>query len=108
MLERANRLVRGDDFRKIMRTGKKVSSKHLVGYQLIETDQNNRFGFVVSKACGMAVSRNLLKRRLRSLARQHMSQFPTGSQIVIRTLPGSAELDFTSLSDEFEQVFGLK
>jgi len=38
MLDRANRLVRGDDFRKIMRAGKKQSTSHLVGYRLIEED----------------------------------------------------------------------
>ena len=75
MLDRANRLVRGDDFRNIMRSGKKTSSSHLVGYRLIETDQPTRFGFVISKACGNAVRRNLLKRRLRSIAREKLNQF---------------------------------
>jgi len=44
MLDRANRLVRGDDFRKIMRAGKKQSTSHLVGYRLIEEDQSKKFG----------------------------------------------------------------
>ena len=108
MLGRTNRLVRGEDFRRIMRSGKKLSTKHLVGYQLLESSVPNRFGFVVSKASGGAVKRNLLKRRLRSLVRTNMSLFPAGSQVVLRTLPGSAELDFQGLSADFEQVCGLK
>ena len=108
MLDRSNRLVRGDDFRKIMRTGKKQSTSHLVGYRLIEETEPKRFGFVVSKASGGAVKRNLLKRRLRSLVRNHIESFPTGSQVVLRTLPGSAELDFQELSGDFEKVCGLK
>jgi RNase P protein component len=37
-----------------------------------------------------------------------MESFPTGSQVVLRTLPGSAELDFQQLSENFEKVCGLK
>ena len=108
MLDRANRLVRGDDFRKIMRAGKKQTTSHLVGYRLIEEDRPKKFGFVVSKASGGAVKRNLLKRRLRSLVRKQLESFPTGSQVVLRTLPGSADLDFQQLSADFEKVCGLK
>jgi ribonuclease P protein component len=107
MLVRANRLLRGDDFRKIMRTGKKSSTGHLVGYQLLEADQPTRFGFVVSKACGGAVKRNQLKRRLRAMARKQLALFPVGSQVVIRCLPGSSELDYPELALDFDKVFGL-
>jgi len=108
MLDRSNRLVRGDDFRKIMRAGKKQATSYLVGYRLIEETEPKRFGFVVSKASGGAVKRNLLKRRLRSLVRKQMEIFPSGSQVVLRTLPGSAEIDFQQLSEDFEKVCGLK
>ena len=108
MLTRANRLVRGEDFRKVMRSGKKLSTKQLVGYHLAEAGSPIRFGFVVSKACGGAVKRNQLKRRLRALARDKMSQVPAGSQIVLRTLPGSSELEFSALASDFDRVLGLK
>lgn len=108
MLTRANRLVRGDDFRKVMRSGKKLSTKHLVGYHLLEAESETRFGFVVSKACGGAVKRNQLKRRLRSIARNKLTQFPAGSQVVLRTLPGSSELEFAALEADFDRVCGLK
>jgi len=87
--------------------GKKTSAKHLVGYQLLEADQPKRFGFVVSKACGGAVKRNQLKRRLRAMARQRMEAIPAGSQVVIRCLPGSAELEFSELSADFDRALGL-
>jgi ribonuclease P protein component len=90
-----------------MRSGKKLSTKHLVGYQLSEPESPIRFGFVVSKACGGAVKRNQLKRRLRSIARDKLSQFPAGSQVVIRTLPGSSELEFSALESDFDRVLGL-
>jgi ribonuclease P protein component len=108
MLTRANRLVRGEDFRKVMRSGKKLSTKYLVGYQVSEPESPVRFGFVVSKACGGAVKRNQLKRRLRSIAREKLAQFPAGSQVVLRTLPGSSELEFSALASDFDRVLGLK
>jgi ribonuclease P protein component len=91
-----------------MRAGKKQSTSYIVGYRLIEESEPKRFVFVVSKASGGAVKRNLLKRRLRSLVRKQMESFPIGSQVVLRTLPDSAELDFQKLSDDFEKVCGLK
>lgn len=91
-----------------MRSGKKLSTKHLVGYQLLEAENPTRFGFVVSKACGGAVKRNQLKRRLRSIAREKLNQFPVGSQVVLRTLPGSSELEFSALASDFDRVLGLK
>jgi ribonuclease P protein component len=91
-----------------MRTGKKRSSEHLVGYHTIEGGSEKRFGFVVSKACGGAVKRNKIKRRLRALARERMVEFQPGIQLVIRSLPGSAELSFSDLELEFEQVSSLK
>jgi ribonuclease P protein component len=91
-----------------MRQGKKLSTKHLVGYQILETESPIRFGFVVSKACGGAVKRNQLKRRLRSIARDKLDQIPAGSQIVLRPLPGSSELEFSALASDFDRVLGLK
>jgi ribonuclease P protein component len=100
-------MLRGEDFRKVMRGGKKTTSKALVSYRLIEASEPKRFGFVVSKACGGAVKRNQLKRRLRAMARQKMESFPAGSQFVIRCLPGSAELDFSELATDFDRALGL-
>jgi ribonuclease P protein component len=90
-----------------MRSGKKLSTKHLVGYLTTDPEFPTRFGFVVSKACGNAVKRNQLKRRLRAIARDKTSQLPAGSQVVVRTLPGSSEVEFSELVSDFDRVLGL-
>ena len=46
-----------------------------------------RIGFVVSKAVGPAVTRNLVKRRLRHLCRERVADLPPGSLLVLRALP---------------------
>lgn len=108
MLARENRLVRAEDFRTVMKSGRKVATDHLVIYlKRDEAAPHARFGFVVAKTVGGAVRRNLVKRRLRELAREMMrldvlsSQNSAQFQVVVRALPGSAEIDWNRLREEF-------
>ena len=101
MLARENRLLKADDFRSTMKAGRKVSSDHLVIYLLRNSvETHTRFGFVVAKATGGAVKRNLVKRRMREIARELLAEIPAGLTVVVRTLPGSAELDWKNLRQE--------
>lgn len=49
-----------------------------------------RVGFVVSRAVGPAVTRNLVKRRLRHVLSRRLSELPHGARVVVRALPASA------------------
>lgn len=51
-----------------------------------------RFGFVVGKTVGNAVVRNRLRRRMRAAAYAQIAGGATGMDIVLRALPGAAEL----------------
>ena len=42
------------------------------------------------------------------MARKQLALLPVGSQVVIRCLPGSAELDYPELALDFDKVFGLQ
>ena len=59
----------------------------------------NRFGFIVSKAVGNAVHRNLVKRRMRALAQQFAAD-ATGLDVVLRALPGSADIEWDELGQQ--------
>ena len=61
-----------------------------------------RAGFVVSKAVGNAVVRNLVKRRLRHLIRPHLADLPPASMIVVRALPASATARYEDLGRDLE------
>jgi ribonuclease P protein component len=49
-----------------------------------------RAGFVVSKAVGNAVARNKVRRRLRHLVRDRLTELPAGTLLVVRALPSAA------------------
>jgi len=61
-----------------------------------------RFGFVVAKDVGVAVKRNLVKRRARSAIRERLQKFNPGELLVVRALPGAAELDWQEFSSELD------
>lgn len=59
-----------------------------------------RAGFVVSRAVGPAVTRNLVKRRLRHLTREHLTELPGGALLVVRAQPAAAEASYDELAVE--------
>lgn len=66
-----------------------------------------RFGFIVSKAVGNAVTRNLVRRRLKSIAHLRLKDGPalaTGGgepfDVVIRVLPGAAQAGWATLEGQ--------
>jgi ribonuclease P protein component len=64
------------------------------------TDPTPHFGFVVAKTVGNAVTRNLVKRRLRATAQQLLSV--SQGDVVVRALPTSAVVSATQLAHDFE------
>jgi ribonuclease P protein component len=99
VLARANRVVRPDDFRTIVRRGRRSTTPLAVYYRLDrERAQPIRFGFIVSRAVGGAVERNLMRRRMRAIGRQFVDAGASGADVVVRALPGSAQHGWASLS----------
>lgn len=96
MLPAEHRLTDGDLFRAATRRGSRCGSSTLVAHLWCEAPEGPaRVGFVVSRAVGNAVVRNRVKRRLRHLAREHVSSLPGSCVLVVRALPaaGAAPAD---------------
>jgi ribonuclease P protein component len=49
-----------------------------------------RVGLSVGKAVGNSVIRHSVSRKLRHVARPHLVELPTGTQIVLRALPAAS------------------
>ena len=83
-----DRIRRSRDFRWIQKQGSKLKSRDflfifLPFHRVPNASNNSRFGLVVSKRVGNAVSRNLVKRRLRESCRRNKHLMIASLDIVI-------------------------
>ena len=63
-----------------------------------EGEAQPQVGFVVSKAVGNAVRRNLVKRRLRAAAAVRIGTLPPHGRVVVRALPPASSATYDELS----------
>jgi ribonuclease P protein component len=79
VLSTAHRVRTATDFSHTVRSGARSGCRNLVLYAVgTEAGAPSRFGFIVSKNVGNAVTRNLVKRRLREAAASALVQRPVG------------------------------
>jgi ribonuclease P protein component len=105
VLAKVNRLVNGDDYRRLVRRGRRQTTAHAVLYSLHSDEATEpRFGFIIAKTVGIAVNRNRVRRRLKSVAFEKLPNIAPGTEIVIRALPGAAQADWTTLHSEISDA----
>jgi ribonuclease P protein component len=98
------------DFTAAVRRGSRSGRKLLTGHLLVPAagaageDCPPRAGFVVSRAVGIAVVRNRVRRRLRVLVREYLSSLPRGSLLVVRAHPQAATASQADLAAELAVV----
>jgi len=94
VLPHSHRLRLRREFGVAARRGRRAGSStlvvHLAASELDTAADPARVGFVVSRACGPAVVRNRIRRRLRHLVLRHLPDLPLGGLVVVRALPASA------------------
>jgi ribonuclease P protein component len=101
VLAKTHRVVRAEDYRGTVRRGRRITSSSLVAYVLKRADNTSvRFGFIVSKAVGNAVTRNRVRRRLKAASFELLETIAPGTDIVVRALPGSAQAGWTTLQHD--------
>ncbi|WP_431780556.1 ribonuclease P protein component [Streptomyces chumphonensis] len=112
MLPTEHRLRRREDFAAAVRRGRRAGRPLLVVHLRSGTDPHGtgenapppRAGFVVSRAVGNAVVRNRVKRRLRHLMGERLSQLPPGSLVVVRALPDAGDAGHDSLARDLDSA----
>jgi ribonuclease P protein component len=94
VLAAAHRLRDSDAFRRTVSSGRRAGGAALVVHLLDgagdAAEAGPRVGLVVGKAVGNAVVRNRVKRQLRHLVMNHLTDLPPRSDLVIRALPPAA------------------
>lgn len=106
MLPTQHRMRTAGDFSNTVRSGARIGRRNVVVYaHFLAEDAPSRFGFIVSKKVGNAVSRNLVKRRLRALSAEYVKIHPNGLGIVMRALPSSSTATWDELGYDVSSVF---
>lgn len=111
MLPAPARLRRREDFRVVLRRGRRSGKSRLVVHALpdhpVEADHQPvsccpRVGFVVSKAVGNAVVRHRVTRQLRHLLADRLDALPPCSTLVVRALPPAAAASSAELGVDLD------
>lgn len=106
MLAPSLRLTKKADFDRVWKQGQSFFLKELGVKKSLNGLPNSRFGFVVStKVSKLAVTRNLLKRRLRSIIAENVELILPGLDIVVFVRPGAPKLNFDELRGLLENIF---
>ena len=113
MLPQQSRMRRPEDFRRVLRTGRRAGGSVVAGHLLlvgsdgpVRSSEPAKVGLIVSRAVGSAVVRNRVKRRLRELMRRHVASFPGGSLLVLRAYPAAASARQEDLAADLDLVIG--
>lgn len=109
MLPAAHRLRRSVDFERTVRRGTRAGRSTVVVHLLVPDENVSdagagtpQVGFVVSKAVGNSVQRNLVKRRLRAAAAGRLGMLPDSARAVVRALPPSARASYGDLDRDLD------
>ena len=119
MLPQQSRMRRAEDFRRVLRTGRRAGGSVLAGHLLLPVGPDGaatsgevlsgdpaKVGFIVSRAVGSAVVRNRVKRRLRELMRRRVASLPGGCLLVLRAYPAAASARQEDLAADLDLVIG--
>lgn len=129
MLPQQSRMRRAEDFRRVLRTGRRAGGSVLAGHLLLpagpagldgaagpDGDAGSpgevlsgdpaKVGLIVSRAVGSAVVRNRVKRRLRELMRGRLASLPRGCLLVVRAYPAAAGARQADLAADLDLVIG--
>ena len=98
MFKQENRLKKKKDFDNVFQKGKTIAGK-LVFLKIKKNNLNiNRIGFIIGlKISKKAVVRNKIKRQLREIIRENISNIKQGFDIV-------AGVNLKALNEEFQEI----
>lgn len=102
MLPTSVRLRKSQEISKTLKSGKRYPAKFLVFHIAKGQTPETRFAFAVGKNVGNSVVRHTVTRRLRHLVMENYPKFPSGSDVVVRALPGIEQANHLELQANFD------
>jgi ribonuclease P protein component len=104
---RKERLADPQDFKRVMKTGRKVASKNFILFMKENDKKFHRLGVVVSKEVGSATYRNRIKRLSREFFRLHKSRIGGAFDFVILAKRDCRVRKYADVKEELGRVFVL-
>ena len=104
MLPSTVRLRSSLEISQTLKAGKRYAAKFLVFHIAQSNNSNSRFAFAVGKNVGNSVIRHRVTRRLRHLVMDNYANFPAGSDVVVRALPGADQASHLELQTSFSDA----
>ena len=104
MLKSENRLKKRKEFAYLHGHGTAKHSSHLTLVYLPTKYRKLKFGFSIAKKIGKAHTRNLVKRRLRSIVRELVPNLPDNYNMVIIARARVDTIPFAELKSQVELV----
>jgi ribonuclease P protein component len=102
MLPASARLRKSSEISAVMKSGTRFSAKLVVIHVAQTSSENTKVAFAVGKNVGNSVVRHKVTRQLRHAITPLINNFPVGSHVVVRALPGASQASFTQLSENLK------
>jgi ribonuclease P protein component len=99
------RIRHSQDFRRVMKLGKRLQSEHFLLFLRDNKIGSHRFGMVLKKEIGPANYRNRIKRYLREFFRLHKHQIRGSLDMVILSKKGPILGRYAEVEEELKRVF---
>jgi ribonuclease P protein component len=101
------RITYPQDFRRVMKFGRRLQSKNLILFILQNENQFHRLGMVVKKEIGPATYRNRIKRYLREFFRLHKHQIAGSFDMILMVKKGCSIHHYRELEEELKGLLTL-
>ena len=105
-MKKANTLKKNKDFSYCYRRGKKYRSD-IIGMYVAASKYNVRAGFCVSKKVGNAVTRNLIRRRLKECLTPYICEINKNCSIVIVANDTVVNASYQKICSEVERLLKI-
>lgn len=104
MLAKANRVTSATDYRRLVRSGRRVRGALTLAYGRRTTPGDPlRVGVIVARNVGGAVVRNRVRRRIKAAA-WPLTVGTSGLDVVVRALPSAADASWQAIATEVEDA----
>lgn len=96
------------EYKSVYNCNDSISDYNLVLFVKKNNFGYNRFGFTAAKKIKKAVSRNVIRRRLKEIVRLNERNFKEGYDIVIMARVNAIESDYKNLEKSFNKLMRRK